>query len=90
VNLLEKLVEKALNKSMVLIKTAETLVILASEVKKQANSLASVIALVQTHHSIIQELYDGQELMFKAIKEGSIDTKLTNACQDKSKVTKPN
>ncbi len=89
-NILEKLVEKALNKSAVLVKTAETLILLANEVKKQGGTITSVIALVQTHHSIIQELYDRQELMFKAVKEGSIDTKLNNSGVVKNKDTKPN
>lgn len=87
-NLLEKLVEKTLERSPLLKRTAEAFERLATEVHNLSLATGALAQVVQAHHAALAELYARQGMVMKAIKSNSLDTTL-NAPKTKEPA-KPN
>jgi len=88
-NLFEKLVERTLARSPILLKVATTMETMANEVHNLATATALLAQTVQSHHSALLELYARQGLVMKAIKSNSPDMKMPEP-NDKDKASKPN
>lgn len=67
-------VEKMLEKSPLLLKTASVMESLAQEIHGLGLAIVSLSQIVQAHHAALQELYARQGLVMKAIKSNSVDT----------------
>ena len=75
-NLLERMVEKTLGRSPLLLKVATTMDKLATEVHNLGMATMALAHQVQAHHQALQELYARQGLVMKAIKSNSLDMKM--------------
>lgn len=71
--LLKALVEDALEKSPLLVKTVTAIDNLATEVHNLGMATMALAHTVQAHHAALQELYARQGLVMKAIKSNSLD-----------------
>lgn len=88
-NLFERLVEKTLAKSPLLIKVATTMEALATEVHNLGMATMALAHQVQAHHEALQVLYARQGMVLKAIKSNSLDMQMPDG-KNKEKASKPN
>lgn len=86
--LLERLVEKTLGRSTLLLATAGALQELATEVHKLGQATMVLARTVRTHQVALQELYARQDQVIQAIKSNSLDVRMPDP-SDKEPV-KPN
>lgn len=77
--LLERLIEKHLEKSPMLLQTATLLEKLATEVHNLGVATMALAQMVHAHHQALQELYARQGLVMKAIKSNSLDMRMPDA-----------
>lgn len=87
--MLEKLIEKTLGKSPLLLKTVKTMEALAVEVRSLSEMTLSMTKTITAHQEAILELYSRQLQMQKVAKPSSVDTQLPDP-NDKDKASKPN
>lgn len=78
-NVFEKLVEKTLEKSPLLLKAVHAMESLATEVHNMGVAVMTLAHTVQAHHVALQELYARQGLVMKAIKSNSLDMRMPDA-----------
>lgn len=87
--LLERFVEGAIERSALLVKTANAIHALAAEVHKLGIATLAMANTIQAHQAAILELYARQGLVMKSMKSAALDTQLPD-CSDKEKDQKPN
>lgn len=75
-NLLERLIEKTLTKSPLLIKIVTIVEKLATEVYNLDAVTMELADQIKTHHQVLQELYARQDVVTKAIKSNSLNMKM--------------
>lgn len=89
-NLLEKLVERTLARSPLLVKVATSIDKLATELHNLGSATMTLAQTVQAHHAALQGLYARQGLVMRAIKSNSLDMRMPDPSDDKEKAPKPN
>lgn len=88
-NMFDRLVEKTLARSPLLLRVAESMEAVALELQRLGEMTVKIAQTVQVHHTALQELYARQGLVMRAIKSNSPDMSMPDP-GDKEKAQKPN